>query len=216
MALVPAAGLSRRMGRPKLALPLGSGTVLGAVVAALREGGTAHVLVVTGPHVPELGPLAQAAGAEVYPLAEPTADMRATVAHGLRRLEERFRPRDEDAWLLVPADHPTLEPAVVRQLIQGRRENPRCSIWVPTYQGRRGHPVMIAWKHARGIEASPPDQGINQYLRRHAAECLEVALDEPSVLWDLDVPEDYERLCRAWRTRNSTVGALGGKLASRG
>ena len=64
-ALVPAAGFSRRMGRPKLGLPLGERTVLEHVVAALRQGGAEHVLVVVGPHVPELAPLAAAAVAEV-------------------------------------------------------------------------------------------------------------------------------------------------------
>src|SRR5207237_3552168 len=54
LALIPAAGKSTRMGRPKLALPLGGRTVLEHVVAALRDAGVEHVLVVVGPHVPEL------------------------------------------------------------------------------------------------------------------------------------------------------------------
>ena len=92
LAVVPAAGHSSRMGRPKLALPLGDRTVLEHVVAALRDGGAAHVVVVIGPHVPELVPLAESAGADVCRLPEATADMRATVEHGLRWLEDRHRP----------------------------------------------------------------------------------------------------------------------------
>ncbi len=38
-ALIPAAGKSARMGRPKLTLPLGGRTVLEHVVTALRRGG---------------------------------------------------------------------------------------------------------------------------------------------------------------------------------
>src|SRR5262249_42597993 len=52
--LIPAAGHSRRMGRPKLALPLLGRPLLAHVVTALREGGADPVLVVLGPHVAEL------------------------------------------------------------------------------------------------------------------------------------------------------------------
>jgi CTP:molybdopterin cytidylyltransferase MocA len=202
-ALLPAGGQSTRMGRPKLALPLGRHTVLEHAVAALRQGGAEHVLVVVGPHVPELAPLAAAAGAEVLPLTEPTADMRATVEQGLRCLEERFRPAPEAGWLLCPADHPALEPAVVRQLLEARRASPAHSIVVPTFAGRRGHPVLIAWQHVAGMRALPPGLGLNAYLRRQAAATLLLPVASPGVVCDLDTPEDYERL-RATFARNAS------------
>ena len=62
-ALIPAAGESRRMGRPKLALPLGEKTVLEHVLDALRHAQVDHMLVVIGPHVAELLPIARDAGA---------------------------------------------------------------------------------------------------------------------------------------------------------
>src|SRR5262249_42126737 len=117
-ALIPAAGKSTRMGRPKLALPLGKRSVLEGVIGALHEAGVERILVVVGPHVSELVPLAEAAGAAVLRLAEETKDMRATVEHGWRWIEEHWRPSEEDYWLLVPADHPALDAAVVRHLLQ--------------------------------------------------------------------------------------------------
>jgi molybdenum cofactor cytidylyltransferase len=193
-AVIPAAGKSERMGRPKLALPLGDRTVLERVVAALREAGVEHVLVVVGPHVPQLAPLAARAGAHVLQLAEQTPEMRATVEAGLRWLEERFRPRPDDRWLLVPADHPTLDPLVVRTLLRRRAAAPDRSIVVPMHEGRRGHPTLIDWKHVAGMRALPAGQGLNAYLRQHAAETLEVPVGSADILSDLDTPEDYERL----------------------
>src|SRR5207248_109959 len=73
-ALIPAGGKSTRMGRPKLALPLGGRTVLDAVVTALARAGVEHILVVATPQVPELVPLAKAAGADVYALPAETPD----------------------------------------------------------------------------------------------------------------------------------------------
>ena len=48
-AIVPAAGRSERMGRPKLILPIGGATVIARVVAALRQGGAEPVVVVAPP-----------------------------------------------------------------------------------------------------------------------------------------------------------------------
>jgi molybdenum cofactor cytidylyltransferase len=191
-AVVPAAGHSTRMGRPKLSLPLGDRTVLQHVVAALRAGGVEHVLVVIGPHVSELGPLATAAGADVLALPEPTPDMRATVQRGLDWIERHFDPRPDDAWLLVPADHPVLDPGVVRQVIAtGTDARP---IVVPVYDGRRGHPARFAWRHAAGIRELSPDQGINAFLRAQVAQVLEMPVTNAGVLTDLDTPDDFARL----------------------
>jgi molybdenum cofactor cytidylyltransferase len=172
--------------------------VLEHTVGAFRRAGVGHVLVVVGPHVPELVPPAEAAGAHVCRLPQETADMRSTVEQGLRWLEEHFRPGAEDAWLLAPADHPTLSADVVRQLLQARADHPERSVFVPTWEGRRGHPALIGWKHVAGIRAHPAGEGLNTYLRRCAAEVLEVPAASADVLCDLDTPADYERLRRRW------------------
>jgi molybdenum cofactor cytidylyltransferase len=203
-ALIPAAGKSTRMGQPKLALPLGDRTVLERVVAALRQAGIEHVLVVVGPHVPELVPLAKRAGAHAFLLADETGDMRATVEQGLRWLEEHERPAAGDRWLLVPADHPTLDPAVVRQLLEAAAGDPAYSIIVPTFAGKRGHPTLFDWSHVPGIRALPAGQGLNAYLRQHTGETYELPVNAPDVLADLDTPEDYERL------RRKQANSLGG------
>jgi molybdenum cofactor cytidylyltransferase len=197
-ALVPAAGLSRRMGRPKLALPLGGRTVLEHLLAALRVGGIDRVVVVFGPHTPELVPLAEGAGAEVCVQAETTAHMRDTVEHGLRWLEERYRPRSDDTWLLAPADLPALDAHVVWALRSAHAAEPWRSVVVPLYEGRRGHPALLTWRHADGIRAHPAGEGINVYLRRHADETLELPVAGSAGLLDLDTPEDYDRLLRSW------------------
>ena len=63
-AIILAAGKSTRMGRAKLSLPLGGRAVLERVIDTLRQAGIEKILVVVGPHVPELVPLARDAGAE--------------------------------------------------------------------------------------------------------------------------------------------------------
>jgi molybdenum cofactor cytidylyltransferase len=199
-ALIPAGGKSSRMGRPKLALPLGDRTILEHVIAALRRAEIGPILVVLGPHVSQLVSLAETAGAQVLLLAQETADMRGTIEEGLRWIEKHLQPRGEDNWLLVPADHPTLDTCVVRQLLQARAAHPEFSIVIPTFQGRRGHPALIGWRHIAGIRALPPHQGSNTYLRGQAAVTLEVPVSSADILDDLDTPADYERLLHRWES----------------
>jgi molybdenum cofactor cytidylyltransferase len=142
--------------------------------------------------VPELVSLAEAAGAHVCRLAEPTPDMRATVERGLAWIEDHI-PR-HDAWLLAPADHPTLDPMAVSELIAAFAPDGAHSIFVPTHGGRRGHPTLVAWKHVEGIRAVQPDRGINAYFRDHAGDVCEVEVSSAGVLCDLDTPTDYARL----------------------
>jgi molybdenum cofactor cytidylyltransferase len=201
-ALIPAAGLSSRMGRPKLTLPLGDGTVLGHVLEALRRARIEHILVVVGPRVPELVTLARAAGVAVLSLPDETVDMRSTIEHGLGWLEAQFHPGHNDNWLLMPADHPALSAGVVLGLVRAREGNPAYSIVVPTFQGRRGHPVLLGWEHVEAIRKLPAGQGLNIYLRKHAGVTLEVTVDSADILDDLDTPEDYERLRHAWPHRS--------------
>src|SRR5260370_29721576 len=96
-ALIPAAGRSRRMGRPKVSLPLGGRTVLEHVIAALQEAAIADILVVLGPHVAEMSPLLHRAGARVLVPAEETHTMRTTVEQGLTWLEHRYQPGPTDS-----------------------------------------------------------------------------------------------------------------------
>jgi molybdenum cofactor cytidylyltransferase len=196
-ALLPAGGHSVRMGSPKLALPLSGSTVLEKVIDSLRSGNVQNVLVVLGPHIANLAPRAEAAGALVHILAQPTPDMRATVEHGLRWLEDRFHPSPDDYWLLVPADHPLLRSDVVCQLIQTAKADPQHSIFIPTHDGKRGHPALIGWQHVAGMRELSRDQGLNVYLRQQSEQTREVPVDSPEVLLDLDTPDDYERLLRS-------------------
>jgi molybdenum cofactor cytidylyltransferase len=198
-ALLPAAGQSIRMGRPKLSLPLGDRTILEQVVRSFREGGVGEVLVVLGPATVDLAALAQRAGAKVLVLKDATADMRATVEHGLTWLDAEFAPQPDDPWLLCPSDHPVLEAGVIVQLLETWTHRANKDILVPTFNGQRGHPTAIAWRHTAGLRALPPGVGMNVYLRKNSEQTLEVPVASDSILFDLDTPKDYVHLLQRWQ-----------------
>jgi molybdenum cofactor cytidylyltransferase len=198
-ALIPAAGKSTRMGRPKLALPLGDGTVLECTVSAVRRAGITETLVVVNPQGAELAALAEKADAHVLELSEDTPDMQSTVMLGLAWLEDHYLPQPTDSCLLLPADHPALNAQVIRELLHARTARPECSIFIPTHEGRRGHPTLIGWLHVAELRAWPAGLGLNRFLRQKADAVCEWPVDAPEIRLDLDTPEDYERLLETYR-----------------
>jgi molybdenum cofactor cytidylyltransferase len=197
VALIPAAGRSVRMGRPKLILPVDGIPLIARVVAALRDGGAGRVIVVAPPvEEPGASSLIEAAegqGAEVVVASSPPPDMRASVELGLAHLANGPR---STALLLTPGDIPGLGPAEVARVIRASADSPG-RIVVPRHQGRRGHPVLIPWALATEIPRLPPGVGVNALLARHPDAVLYLDGDDPGILADLDTPEDY----RTWGTR---------------
>lgn len=193
-AVVPAAGLSTRMGRPKLSLPFAGQTILEQVVLTLLAGGVQHVLVVTGPHTHELNPLAEAAGADVLAIANGTPDMRSTIEHGLNWLQLYKSPHPFDALFVAPGDHPAFGASVVSRLCNAYSDPQSKSIIVPTHAGKRGHPVLIGWRHVQAIKELAANRGVNAYLREKREEVHELETDDHGILFNLDSPQDYAKL----------------------
>ena len=191
-AIVPAAGLSTRMGRPKLVLEIAGVPLIRRVVEALKAGGVDRVVVVVGPDsqegTSEVAELAWNAGASLERLDTPTADMRSTIEEGLKAFS-RGTPR---GVMIVPADSVGLTGGLVSRMIGEFRRDPS-AILVPVRDGRRGHPLILPWGEAQKIVGLPPDMGVNALLRRPGAIVREVEVTEPGHDADLDTPEDYRR-----------------------
>jgi molybdenum cofactor cytidylyltransferase len=193
-ALLPAAGKSARMGRSKLALPLGTSTVLERLVRTLRGSGIHSVFVVVAPDDDRLAQLASRAGAAVLRLPEPTGNMCDTVRFGLQRLLEDGLASKADSWLLIPADHPALTGASLSVLLEVHKRERDHEIIIPTFEGKRGHPAILPFSILQDIEQLGEGEGINQLLRRLADRTLLVPVADPAILWDLDTEEDYAKL----------------------
>ncbi|MBI3464671.1 MAG: nucleotidyltransferase family protein [Planctomycetes bacterium] len=200
VAIVPAAGKSQRMGHSKLLLPLGPRRVIEHVLAALAGSRIDQTIVVVPPDATELRAIVRTHGAEVAQLTDPTADMRTSVVYGLDRAEQLWGNGVLDAFLVALADQPTLSSRTVDCLIARSHSSGR-SIFIPTFGGKRGHPVLFGWKHVEQVRSLPADRGLNCLIARLPSEVEECPIDEAGLLEDLDTPQDYERLkmSRDWR-----------------
>lgn len=201
IAIIPAAGLSRRMGRPKLLLPWRGSTVIAHLVAELRAADVSRILVVVRASDDALATAVEAAGVTlVQPPVDPP-DMRSSVEFGLHAAfgaVSEVEPaaetsRESTAWLLIPADHPLVSRTTVAAL-RAAWEPGRRQILIPTYSGERGHPTLFSGDFAPEVPQIPPDCGLNWLVKQHSNLIREVPVSDPGVIVDLDTPEDYERL----------------------
>lgn len=188
-ALILAAGESRRMGRPKMLLPWGASTVLGRVIATFQEAGLEDVLVVTGgAHEQVAGIVNEHGGRSLFNPQYSSSEMLSSLQCGIRYL---LQQEEVEAALIGLGDQPQIQVRIVQLICNTYRER-SVPLIVPSYRMRRGHPWLVArslWDELLDLQAP---QSPRDFLNLHAAQILYVPVDSPSVLADLDTPQDYQ------------------------
>jgi molybdenum cofactor cytidylyltransferase len=184
--LVLAAGLSRRMGQPKLLLPIGGKPLLRWSV----EGLLPHVdfLIVVTP--PDDAPIREALdGLTVRFVVNPNpeAGQGTSIAAGVAAL-----PADTDAVVIALGDQPRLPAGLVPALVEALRRERR-PIAAPVYRGVQGTPVVFAASVFDELRALDGDAGARAVVRRDPARVATIALDI-DMPPDVDTPADYARL----------------------
>lgn len=181
------------MGRHKLLLELGGRPVITRLIDALTTAGCDAVWIVLRRDDEDLRRVLTGRPVRQVLVDAATPDMRSTVRLGLAAIAAEEHPQPHDGWLLCPADHPVLSSDVVRAVIERGRGQPEAII-VPTHLGRRGHPTLFPWSLAERVAGIPADQGVNWLLRHAGNPIAECPADDPTLLLDLDTPDDWEQL----------------------
>lgn len=191
-AIVPAAGLSRRMGQPKLVMDLLGKPVVQRLLETLAQPEVIATAIVMRKSDEDLQKVVSPLKAlTVLPEVDPP-DMRASVELGLSAIEEQFHPEPDDGWLLIPADHPILDASTIRNLI-GLWQRSSADVMIPCHAGHRGHPAFFRWNVVAQIRTIPRNRGINWLLTESNLQIEQVTVDSESVLFDLDTPADFEQ-----------------------
>ena len=178
------------MGCSKLMLPWSGRPILYHVLDAWRRSGVSRVIVVVRGDDTAARNLCEHHGVDVVCPDLPPADMKQSVQHALRHVADAYQPVDDDAWLLAPADLPTLTPDLIDCVLAVSRRH--SGIVVPRFGHRRGHPVALPWSLAPEVFALPADAGIDQIVQREAV--FDIDLPADAAVNDIDTPEDYQRL----------------------
>lgn len=186
--MLVAAGSSTRMGRPKMGLAwVGGRTLLGHVVHLYLAAGTSPVVIVTGADREAVE--AAVAGLPVklaHNHAFRSGGMFSSVKVGLTALAE---PRVQAA-LISPADLPLLKVTTIREILR-RWEPDHKWLLAPSYEGRRGHPILVPRALWPDLLGSPAQSTLREFLAQRAPSLRYVVVDDPEVVRDIDTPEEY-------------------------
>ncbi|MEW6241034.1 MAG: nucleotidyltransferase family protein [Chloroflexota bacterium] len=217
-AILLAAGESKRMGQPKMLLPWGDSTVLGHILAVLKAAEVEDILVVTGGAREQVEAICkQASVRAVFNADYASGEMLSSIQAGVRDLTlpppplRGTSPKSEigipvrkpnktigfgggregvDAALLVLGDQPQVEKSSVRAVLAAYRKS-GSNLVVPSYHMRRGHPWLVAHPLWDEILRMKSPHTPRDFLTARAAGIEYVNLDTPTILADLDTPEDY-------------------------
>jgi molybdenum cofactor cytidylyltransferase len=187
-AIILAAGQSRRMGQPKMLLPWGNRTVIEHVVVTFLTAGVEAILVVTGAEHHRVK-----MAVDRYPVLtvhnkdHAAGDMLSSIQCGLRAM-----PAEVQAALIGLGDQPQVQEKTIRSIHDAYRDG-AARLVVPSFQLKRGHPWLVArplWDEILTLE---PPETPRDFLNRFGLEILYVNMNTPTILADLDTPEDYMR-----------------------
>jgi len=185
--IILAAGASARMGSPKPLLDLGGTPALTRILQACKDAALSRPIVVLGHAAFEVRRAVDPAMADLTVNPVPERGMTSSLQTGLEIL-----PAEARGFLLFPADYPlvTWEDLV---LLEERFEHDhRHQIYLPTYEGKRGHPVACDRAVAEEILALDPLDPTHLVIRKDPKRVMEVPVKNPWVCRDLDTPEDLE------------------------
>ncbi len=200
-AVIPAAGNSRRMGRPKQILPYGGSTLVGTVTRTLLSAGVDRVVVVMRSNLIDSADLPSDPRVVTAVNDRQDAAMIDSLRVGLDRLAlETTASIEQDASddaktgggvLVVPGDMPMLSEAACRACIDAFAAAPD-HIIIATYQGRRGHPMIFPWSMRSAVDEL--DGGLNQLPDRYRDRVRLVETGDSGVTRDIDTEDDYRQV----------------------
>ncbi len=186
-AVILAAGQSRRMGKPKLILPWGNRTVIEQVVSTLRQAGIDDILLVTGGSREQVEQaLVDYKVSFAYNEKYETHEMLTSLQAGILASDPAL-----NALLVVLGDQPAIRSEVFESIVEKYYQEPT-SLIIPSYRMRRGHPWLVDKRLWDELLEMPAEKTLRDFLVAHNQDITYVVVDTPTILSDIDTPDDYE------------------------
>ena len=192
-AIIPAAGQSRRMGRPKQLLPVDGEPMLLRVIERITSSGLDGVVVVTRSEIAAQLLLEKRQDALLVCNDDPETAMIDSILLGAGALAREYSPVPDDGFLVLPGDFPGVTAQTVRECTAAFQQDPG-RVVVASHHRRRGHPVVLPVALLDRVRALAVSGGLNQLFRESGNRITELPTADPGVLRDVDTPEDYQHL----------------------
>ena len=184
-AIIPAAGSSRRMGRPKQLLPLSGRPLVNFAVERLRSAGIEEIILVVGCYKNEI--LKSVRGLDVKTAENhlPDSHMIDSVRAGLDQVSSRV-----SGLMILPVDSCLASVHTLRALMKIHAADPLKFIRPHSGTGG-GHPLIVPEKYIEDIRGRKL-QSLRHLLRKKK-DLINMHCTDPGAFLDLDTAADYEK-----------------------
>ena len=189
-ALLLAAGQSRRMGPKNKLLQDWNGKALVKWVAdSLKGSSIDQTIVVTGHEAEQVRACLSGMDLEFVHNPDFGDGLSTSLIKGLMAV-----PADSDAVLICLGDMPSITNKQLNALIKAFDPDNAAAICIPTFEGKRGNPVL--WSRSFIPEMMPlkGDSGARHLLGTYAGDVCEVPMSNTAILSDIDTPEALQVL----------------------
>jgi molybdenum cofactor cytidylyltransferase len=181
-AVILSGGASRRMGSPKALLSYQGRPFLEHLLSLTKHPAIGVRRVVLGPDAKAIAKEIALAPAEIVINYQWKNGQLSSLHAAMKTL-----PPNTGGILLCPVDHPLVSVALVNSLIDEFRSS-LAPVVVPSYRGRRGHPVIFSASVYQELLIAPPDQGARAVVWAHQREVHEVRTKEEGCVLNLNDP----------------------------
>ena len=204
-AVVLAAGVSSRMGRVKLVLPVEGRPILETVLVTLRKAKVDEVVVVLGAGAAEIKKEVRFRGERVVFNPDYAEGMSSSLKLGLKKISP-----DSEAALVVLGDQPFLTSSTINRIVDGYLTT-KAPVVVPVHGNIRGNPVLFDRSTFPAVMKVKGDVGAKSVVGAYGDMVLEVLSPDDGILIDIDTPSEYEWVSSRRRpaTRKRTPGGGG-------
>lgn len=185
--IILAAGASSRMGSQKLLLPYQGSTMIETVVDNVLGSRIEKVAVVIGPDHEEIARVLGHKPVKIVQNPNPEKGMLSSILCAFEAL-----PGDANAALIYLGDQPNIPPGVTNAILAAYN-NALLGIVIPVHNHRRGHPLLVDMKYRGEIARLDLEQGLRSLMHLFPQDVLEVDVNEPGILVDIDTREDYAK-----------------------
>ena len=205
--LILSAGDSTRMGTDKALLswpPLERAearpghTFLSAAIGSLSPF-SEMVIVVAGRNAPNLTPIVYTNGAFLVRNPDPDRGQFSSLQVGLQEVLNRGR----DAAIITLVDRPPVRPETIEKLRDAFVAAPT-ETWamVPQFAGKHGHPYLASRELIEIFLKAPATATARDVEHQYQRHIEYLAVDDPSVNFNVDTPEDYAALVSQINSRS--------------
>jgi molybdenum cofactor cytidylyltransferase len=201
-AILLAAGESRRMGGlNKLGLPVAGVPLLRHTVSTLLNSELGELVVVVGHEQQTARALVADLPVRLVANERYREGQMTSVYRGMQALREPC-----DGVMVCLCDQPLLNAEDINRLIHAFVHQCPTSVLVPTWQGQRGNPVILAYAHREAILAGGRNLGCRRLIDNNPELVTPLAMDNDHVAFDLDTPADYQRLSQRLECQAAGAG----------